>query len=420
MSRIENLYDEAKQQYADYGVDADKALETLRNVPISIHCWQGDDVGGFEKPNAVLGAGGTLVTGNFKGKARTIGELRADIEKVLTMVPGRNRLNLHANYGEFGGKVIDRDQIETSHYKGWVDWAKKTGVMLDFNCSLFSHPKVDSGFTISDKDESVRKFWIEHIRRCREISEFFGRELKQSCIHNIWIPDGSKDLTVDRYKHRQLLVDSLDKIFAKKYDKKYMRDSLESKLFGIASESYVVGSHEFYMGYSVKNNHMICLDMGHFHPTESVADKISAMLLFVPELMLHVSRGVRWDSDHVVILNDDLLYLFQEIIRADALNRVNIGLDFFDASINRIGAWVIGTRAAQKALLIALLEPTVKLREYEDNVQNGERLALLEESKALPWAIVWDYYCSQQGKPVGMDLIKEIQKYEQDVINKRT
>jgi L-rhamnose isomerase len=419
MSKIENRYVEAKQQFADYGVDTDKALEILKNIPISIHCWQGDDVGGFEKPDAVLGAGGTLVTGNFKGKARTIGELRADIEKVFTMVPGKNRLNLHANYGEFGGKLIDRDQIEKSHYLGWVDWARKTGVMLDFNCSLFSHPKVDSGFTISDKDESIRKFWIEHIRRCREISDFFGRELKQSCIHNIWVPDGSKDLTVDRYKHRQLLVDSLDKIFATKYDKKYMRDSLESKLFGIASESYVVGSHEFYMGYSVKNNQMICLDMGHFHPTESVADKISAMLLFVPELMLHVSRGVRWDSDHVVILNDDLLYLFQEIKRADALNRVNIGLDFFDASINRIGAWVIGTRAAQKALLISLLEPTVKLREFEDNVQYAERLALLEESKALPWAIVWDYFCYQQDKPVGMDLIKEIQKYEKDVINKR-
>jgi len=419
MKNIEKQYEFAKEQYAELGVDTDQALKTLQQIPISIHCWQGDDVGGYEKPDAVLGAGGTLVTGNFRGKARTIKELRADIEKMLSLVPGRNRLNLHANYGEFGGKLVDRNEIETSHFQGWADWASQQGIMLDFNCTLFSHPKVDSGFTISDKNKEIREFWIEHIKRCRLISDYFGRKLGQSCVHNIWIPDGSKDLTVDRLKHRELLADSLDRIFEVKYDKKYMRDSLESKLFGIASESYVVGSHEFYMGYSVKNHHMICLDMGHYHPTESVADKISSMLLFLPEIMLHISRGVRWDSDHVAILNDDLRYLFEEIIRADGLNRVNIGLDFFDASINRIGAWVTGTRAAQKALLIALLEPIKLLRQYEDNVQYAERLALLEEAKSMPWSAVWNYYCHTSNVPSGINLIDEIRKYEREVIDNR-
>jgi len=419
MKNIEKQYEFAKEQYAELGVDTDQALKTLQQIPISIHCWQGDDVGGYEKPDAVLGAGGTLVTGNFRGKARTIKELRADIEKMLSLVPGRNRLNLHANYGEFGGKLVDRNEIETSHFQGWADWASQQGIMLDFNCTLFSHPKVDSGFTISDKNKEIREFWIEHIKRCRLISDYFGRKLGQSCVHNIWIPDGSKDLTVDRLKHRELLADSLDRIFEVKYDKKYMRDSLESKLFGIASESYVVGSHEFYMGYSVKNHHMICLDMGHYHPTESVADKISSMLLFLPEIMLHISRGVRWDSDHVAILNDDLRYLFEEIIRADGLNRVNIGLDFFNASINRIGAWVTGTRAAQKALLIALLEPIKLLRQYEDNVQYAERLALLEEAKSMPWSAVWNYYCHTSNVPSGINLIDEIRKYEREVIDNR-
>jgi len=419
MKNIEKQYEFAKEQYAELGVDTDQALKTLQQIPISIHCWQGDDVGGYEKPDAVLGAGGTLVTGNFRGKARTIKELRADIEKMLSLVPGRNRLNLHANYGEFGGKLVDRNEIETSHFQGWADWASQQGIMLDFNCTLFSHPKVDSGFTISDKNKEIREFWIEHIKRCRLISDYFGRKLGQSCVHNIWIPDGSKDLTVDRLKHRELLADSLDRIFEVKYDKKYMRDSLESKLFGIASESYVVGSHEFYMGYSVKNHHMICLDMGHYHPTESVADKISSMLLFLPEIMLHISRGVRWDSDHVAILNDDIRYLFEEIVRANGLNRVNIGLDFFDASINRIGAWVTGTRAAQKALLIALLEPIKLLRQYEDNVQYAERLALLEEAKSMPWSAVWNYYCHSSSVPSGINLIDEIRKYEREVIDNR-
>ena len=419
MKNIEKQYEFAKEQYAELGVDTDQALKTLQQIPISIHCWQGDDVGGYEKPDAVLGAGGTLVTGNFRGKARTIKELRADIEKMLSLVPGRNRLNLHANYGEFGGKLVDRNEIETSHFQGWADWASQQGIMLDFNCTLFSHPKVDSGFTISDKNKEIREFWIEHIKRCRLISDYFGRKLGQSCVHNIWIPDGSKDLTVDRLKHRELLADSLDRIFEVKYDKKYMRDSLESKLFGIASESYVVGSHEFYMGYSVKNHHMICLDMGHYHPTESVADKISSMLLFLPEIMLHISRGVRWDSDHVAILNDDIRYLFEEIVRANGLNRVNIGLDFFDASINRIGAWVTGTRAAQKALLIALLEPIKLLRQYEDNVQYAERLALLEEAKSMPWSAVWNFYCHSSNVPSGINLIEEIKKYEKEVIDKR-
>jgi L-rhamnose isomerase len=419
MKTIEKQYEIAMELYAELGVDTEQALKKLQQIPISIHCWQGDDVGGYEKSDAVLGAGGTLVTGNFRGKAGTIKELRADIEKMLSLVPGKNRLNLHANYGEFGGKIVDRNEIEPSHYQGWVDWASDQGIMLDFNCTLFSHPKVESGFTISDKNKEIREFWIEHIKRCRLISDYFGRKLGQSCVHNIWIPDGSKDLTVDRLKHRELLAESLDAIFQVKYDKKNMRDSLESKLFGIGSESYVVGSHEFYMGYSVKNNHMICLDMGHYHPTESVADKISSMLLFLPEIMLHISRGVRWDSDHVAILNDDLRYLFEEIIRADGLNRVNIGLDFFDGSINRIGAWVTGTRAAQKALLIALLEPLKLLRQYEDNVQYAERLSLLEEAKSMPWSAVWNYYCHTGNVPSGITLIDEIRKYEREVIDKR-
>jgi L-rhamnose isomerase len=416
---IEQAYSIAKERYAEMDIDTDKVLEIISKIQISLHCWQGDDVGGFERPDAVLGAGGTLVTGNFKGKARTVAELRTDLEKVLSLIPGKNRVNLHANYGEFGGKFVDRNEIEPKHFQGWADWAKSAGTILDFNCTLFSHPNVESGFTISDKNKDIREFWIEHIKRCREISAFFGKESGESCVHNIWIPDGSKDITVDRYKHRKLLQESLDEIFKTEYDKKYMRDSLESKLFGIASESYVVGSHEFYMGYCVENKRMICLDMGHFHPTESVADKISSMLLYVPELMLHVSRGVRWDSDHVVILNDDLRALFEEIVRANALDRVNIGLDFFDASINRIGAWVTGTRAAQKALLMALLEPIKQLREYEDNVQYYERLALLEEAKTLPWNAVWDYYCLKQDVPVGADVIGNIQQYEKNVLNKR-
>ncbi|MFZ4413579.1 MAG: L-rhamnose isomerase [Bacteroidales bacterium] len=417
--QIQKSYAIAKDLYAAIGIDTEMVIEKLKKASISIHCWQGDDVGGFERPNATLGAGGTMVTGNFKGKARNVSELKMDIEKVLSLVPGKNRLNLHAIYGEFDGKLIDRDQIEPAHFQGWVEWAKKLDIALDFNCSLFSHPKVDSGFTISDKNPAIREFWIEHINRCRTISEYFGKELGKSCVHNIWIPDGSKDITVDRLKHRELLTDSLDKIFAQKIDKKYMRDALESKLFGIGSESYVVGSHEFYMGYGIKNNHMICLDMGHFHQTESVADKISSMLLNLPEIMLHVSRGVRWDSDHVVILNDDLRFLFEEITRANALDRVNIGLDFFDASINRVGAWAIGTRAAQKALLLALLEPIQLLRQYEDNVQYAERLALLEEVKSMPWGAVWDYYCLQNNVPVGQAFIAEIQAYEKNVLNFR-
>lgn len=416
---VEQAYAIARERYAEMGVNTDEVIKKLEKVQISLHCWQGDDVGGFERPDAKLGVGGTLVTGNFRGKAGSVGELRADIEKVLSLVPGKSRVNLHANYGEFGGKLVDRNEIEPKHFQGWADWAKQAGTVIDFNCTLFSHDKVNSGFTISDKNKDIREFWIEHIKRCREISAFFGKESGESCVHNIWIPDGSKDMTVDRLKHRELLKDSLDKIFTVEYDKKLMRDSLESKLFGIGSESYVVGSHEFYMGYCIENKRMICLDMGHFHPTESVADKISSMLLYVPELMLHVSRGVRWDSDHVVILNDDLRHLFEEIVRANALDRVNIGLDFFDASINRIGAWVTGTRAAQKALLMALLEPIAQLRAYEDNVQYFERLALLDEAKTLPWNAVWDYYCLKMDVPVGTDMISNIQAYEKNVLNLR-
>ncbi|NOY60029.1 MAG: L-rhamnose isomerase [Calditrichaeota bacterium] len=416
---IEKAYEIAQEQYAEIDIETAAVLKILESVPVSIHCWQGDDVGGFEKPDAALSGGGIQVTGNYPGKARTVAELRMDFEKVLSLIPGSNRLNLHAIYGEFGGKLIDRDQIEAAHFQGWIDWAKKVGIKLDFNSTCFSHPKADDGYTLSHKDKSIRDFWIEHVQRCREISAFFGRELNDVTIHDIWIPDGSKDELVDRFVHRSLLKDSLDKIFQKEYNPGEMKDALESKLFGIGSESFVVGSHDFYLGYAAANNKIVCLDNGHFHPTESVADKVSSVLQFTDEVLLHITRGVRWDSDHVVTLNDQVTAIMHEIVRANALDRVHLALDFFDASINRIGAWVVGTRAVQKALLFALLEPVEKLRQYENNGQYFERLALLEELKTKPFGAVWDYYCLQQGIIPGEDYISEIQSYERDVTSKR-
>jgi len=335
------------------------------------------------------------------------------------LIPGEHRVNIHAFYGDFGGESVDRNQLEPKHFQSWIDWAKEKGYKLDFNCTCFSHPKSSDGFTLSHRDPAIRQFWIDHVVRCRKIAEEMGRQLGSTCIHNIWIPDGSKDLTVDRLLYRQNLKDSLDKIFETKTNDAYMRDTIECKLFGIGSESYVVGSHEFYMGYGIANNKMITLDSGHFHPTEVISDKISSLLLFAPEIMLHVSRGVRWDSDHVVILNDELLALSQEIIRAGALDRVHVGLDYFDASINRIGAYVIGVRATQKAFLQALLEPASQLSSYESNGQNFERLALLEEAKSLPWAAVYDYYCLKKGVAQGEGYITDIQQYEIDVTSKR-
>jgi L-rhamnose isomerase len=416
---IEKSYQLAKKQYAELGIDTGKVLKDMEKVVISLHCWQTDDVGGFEKPGAELGGGGIQATGNFPGKAKTIAQMRADLDKVLSLLPGKQRLNLHAIYGEFGGKVVDRNQIEVKHYQGWINWAKKRKIGLDFNCTCFSHPLADDGFTLASKNPRIRKFWVEHTKRCRKISAEMGKQLGVPAVHNIWIPDGSKDTPVDRYTLRKILKKSLDEIFSVKYPKKYLKDSIESKLFGIGSESMVVGSHDFYLGYAVKNNTMITLDNGHFHPTEQVGDKISSILLYVDELLLHLTRGVRWDSDHVLTFNDELLLIAQEIVRAKALDRVNIGLDFFDASLNRIGAYVIGTRAAQMAFMFAMLEPWQTLVKYEEHGKTFERLSLLELMKTKPYGAVWDFYCMKNNVPVGEDYIAEIVKYEKEVLSKR-
>lgn len=412
---VEKAYEIAKERYAAVGVDVDKVLAKIQEVSISLHCWQTDDVVGFENLGNI-GGGGIQATGNYPGRARNIDEVRADIEQVLKYVGGNHRFNLHAIYGDFGGKAVDRDQILPEHFTSWMDWAKGKNLKLDFNSSSFGHPK-SGDLTLANPDNSIREFWIEHTKRSRAISEAMGKFQNDPCIMNLWIHDGSKDITVNRYKYRQILEQSLDNIFSTEY--KNMKDCIESKLFGIALESYTVGSHDFYMGYGVKNQKMVTLDTGHFHLSESVADKISSLLLYTPEIMLHVSRPVRWDSDHVAILNDETIDLAKEIVRADALNRVHIGLDFFDASINRIGAYVIGIRATQKAFLQALLEPLNILREYESKGQYFERLALLEESKGLPWNAVWDYFCLKNNIAVGEDFIPLVQQYEKDVTSKR-
>ena len=411
---IRKSYEIAKERYAAVGVDVDVALAHLQNISISIHCWQADDVTGFENSN--LGGGGIQATGNYPGKARNINELRQDIEKTLTLVGGTHRFSLHAIYGDFGGKNIDRDQIEPAHFLSWMQWAKEMGLKLDFNSTSFGHPK-SGDLTLAHPDKSIRDFWIEHTKRCRAVAEAMGQYQNDPCIMNLWVHDGSKDISVNRLKYRQLLEQSLDEIFATKYAN--MKDCIEAKLFGIALESYTVGSYDFYLGYGAKKQKIVTLDMGHFHLSESIADKISALLLFTPEIMLHVSRPIRWDSDHVTILNDELIDLSKEIVRAEALDRVHIGLDYFDASINRIGAYVIGIRSTQKAFLQALLEPITQLREYESKGQYFERLALLEEAKGLSWNAVWDYFCLKNNIPVGEDYIPAIQKYEREVTSKR-
>ncbi len=419
-STIEKSYEIAKSMYAENGVDTEAAIAKLKVISISLHCWQVDDVVGFETPDAQLTGGGIQVTGNYPGKARTIEEMRMDLEKVYSLIPGNHRLNLHAIYGEFGGKKVDRDEIAPEHFRGWIDWAKQQGLTLDFNATCFSHPKADEGFTLSSKNQAYRKFWIDHVKQCREISAVMGRELNSPSIHNLWIPDGTKDNSVDRWAYRKLLKDALDEIFEIQYNPSEMKDAVESKLFGIGSEAYVVGSYDFYMGYALKNNKMLCLDMGHYHPTESVADKISAILQFSNELLFHVSRGVRWDSDHVVTLNDELRAVSEEIVRANLLDRVNIATDFFDGSINRVGAYVTGVRALLKGLLIALLEPRENLLKAENSSNNFVRLALLEEAKSLPHGAVWDYYCMKMNVPAGNDWIKDVMQYETDVLFKRS
>lgn len=412
---IEKAYAIAHERYAEIGLDTEKTLDTLQRIPLSLHCWQADDVTGFEHLGGSL-TGGIQATGNYPGKARNIDELRADLLKATSLIPGKHRLNLHAIYGEFGSQAVDRDQVEPRHFQGWIDWAKENGMKLDFNSTSFSHPK-SGDLSLAHPDPAIRDFWIEHTRRCRAIAEEMGRAQGDPSILNVWVHDGSKDLTVNRMKYRELLCDSLDRIFETKYT--HMKDCIESKVFGIGLESYTVGSNDFYIGYGVSRRKIVTLDTGHFHPTESVADKISSLLLFLPEVMLHVSRPVRWDSDHVTILNDDTLELCREIVRCNALDRVHIGLDYFDASINRIGAYVIGSRATQKALMLALLEPLARLREYEASGQGFERLALLEESKSLPWNAVWDEFCLRNDVPVGEAFIADVQQYEHDVTSKR-
>ena len=416
---ILKAYEYAKAQYAALGVDTDAALKQLDKIKISMHCWQTDDVGGFETPDAELSGGGIQVTGNYPGKATSIAQMRADLDKVMALVPGKQRLNLHAIYGEFGGKLVDRNEIDVEHFQGWIDWAKERGMGLDFNATCFSHPRAADGFTLSSKNEENRKFWVEHVARCRKIAAEMGKQLGTPCVHNTWIPDGSKDTPVDRNGYRTLLKKSLDEAFAVEYPKELMKDAVESKLFGIGAESMTVGSHDFYLGYAIKNNKLICLDNGHFHPTEQVGDKISACLQFVDEVLLHVTRGVRWDSDHVVTYNDEIQLIASEIIRSNAIDRVNVGLDYFDASLNRIGAYVVGLRAAQFAFLNALLEPLDTLKKYEENGQYFERLALLEVMKTKPLGAVYDYYCMINNVPVAQDYIAEIQSYEKDVLSKR-
>ena len=415
--QMEAAYQLARERYAALGVDTEQTLQRLAAVTLSLHCWQGDDVGGFEDPARGL-SGGILATGNYPGKARTPDELRADLNKAYSLIPGQHRLNLHAIYLETDQKV-ERNAIEPKHFARWVDWAKANRHGLDFNPTCFSHPLADSGFTLSHADKNVRDFWIEHCIASREISAYFGKELGAPTVTNVWIPDGYKDTPADRAAPRERLRDSLDKVFEKPLDPRHNLDAVESKLFGIGSESYVVGSHEFYLGYAVSRQKLLCLDAGHFHPTETIADKISATLLYVPELLLHVSRGVRWDSDHVVTLTDELQTIMQEIVRGGYLDRVHIGLDFFDASINRVAAWVIGSRNALRALLMALLEPVAQLRQLEAAGDYTARLALLEELKGLPFGAVWDYYCLQKNVPVGIHFIDEIKAYEVQVLSRR-
>ena len=407
----------ARERYAALGVNVDTALKALARIPISLHCWQGDDVGGFENFGGALG-GGLIATGNYPGKARTPDELRMDLDKALALIPGKHRLNLHAMYGEFGGKRVDRDEIAPEHFKNWILWAKQNGLGLDFNPTCFSHPKSADGFTLSHADKGIRQFWIEHCRRSREIGAAMGQTLGKTCVTNVWIPDGYKDTPADRKSPRERLAESLDAIFKKSISPKFNLDAVEPKLFGIGSESYVVGSHEFYLGYAVSRKKLLCLDAGHYHPTEGIADKISSVLQYLPEILLHVSRGVRWDSDHVVILNDDLLAIAREIIANGYADRVHIGLDYFDASINRVAAWAIGTRNVLRALLIALLEPPA-IRTAEAAGDLTTRLALQEETKTLPFGAVWDFYCESKGVPVGDAWLGEVRRYEKNVLSKR-
>ncbi len=417
--QLHDAYALAKERYAVLGVDTDQVLAKLSEISLSLHCWQGDDVAGFESPDAEL-SGGIAATGNYPGKARTADELRADLDQAYRLIPGTHRLNLHAIYAETGGGKVERNELQPEHFADWVDWAKANHHGLDFNPTCFSHPLSASGFTLSSADTHIRQFWIEHCIACRHIGAYFGRELGTPCVTNIWIPDGFKDTPVDRAAPRRRLKQSLDAILAAPLDRQHNLDAVESKLFGLGAESYTVGSHEFYLGYAAsRDDLLLCLDAGHFHPTEVISDKISAVLLFVPAIVLHISRGVRWDSDHVVTLTDEVQAILREIVAGGNLERVHIGLDFFDASINRIAAWAIGTRNVMRAALLALLEPSERLRTLEDDGDYTARLALLEELKGLPWAAVWDQFCHQQNVPIGIRFLDEVKKYEARELLKR-
>ncbi|MCA9128008.1 MAG: L-rhamnose isomerase [Planctomycetales bacterium] len=414
---IQQAYDLAVEQYQAIGVDVAQALDQLSAVSVSMHCWQGDDVIGFE-PDAVALGNGLAVTGNYPGRARNVDELRSDLELAYSLIPGKHRLNLHALYGQFSN-AIDRDAIDVQHFQGWVQWAATQGVQLDFNPSFFSHRNARDGFTLAHADRHLRQFWIDHGIACRRIAASIGKAQATPCINNFWVPDGFKDTPASRLAPRERLAASLDEIFSEQLSPQETLDSVECKLFGIGSESYVVGSHEFYLGYAISRNKMLCLDAGHFHPTETIADKISSVLMYLPELMLHVSRGVRWDSDHVVVFNDELQSIMQEIVRGDFLSRVHVGLDFFDASINRVAAWVIGTRNALKALLAALLEPVERLQQLERDGDFTARLAVMEEQKTMPLGAVWNYYCALSHAPVGAEWLDEVRRYELNVMSGR-
>ncbi len=418
-SRVEAMYSLAHELYAEMGVDVELALNTLRAIPISLHCWQGDDVRGFEQTKSELG-GGLAVTGNFPGRARNADELRQDLEMALSLIPGRHRLNLHACYGEFNSQKVDRDEIEPRHFQGWIDWARQQHLGLDFNPTYFAHPKAATGWTLAHIDEGIRAFWIEHGKRCRSIAATMGRQLGSPTVNNVWIPDGCKEAPVDRRSPRERLIQSLDAIFEEPYDTQHLLDAVECKLFGIGSESYVVGSHEFYLGYAITRRKVLCLDSGHFHPTESIGDKVSSTMAWIDRLLLHVSRGIRWDSDHVVVWNDQLCEIIQEVVRGGYLPRVHIGLDYFDASINRVAAWVIGVRNVQRALLAALLEPIDRWRSDERNNDTTARLALTEEQKSMPLSAVWNMFCLREQVPQGTRWLDHVRRYESQVLSTRS
>lgn len=414
---VEERYAEAKARYAEIGVDTDAALKKLQDVKISMHCWQGDDVKGFLNPDGEL-TGGIMATGDYPGAAQTPDQLRQDIEKALSLIPGRHKINLHAIYLDTD-EAVDLNEIEPKHFEKWASWANEQGVGLDFNPTFFSHPMMKDGMTLAHPDQAVRDFWIEHGKRSRKIAEYLGKETGQTCINNFWMPDGMKDNPIDRYSPRKRMLESLDAIFAEDLNEEYTQEAVESKLFGLGAEAYTVGSHEFYMGYGLTRDKLICLDAGHFHPTEVISNKLSSLALFSKGIMLHVSRPVRWDSDHVVIMDDELQEIGKEIVRNDLLGKTNIGLDFFDATINRIAAWVVGTRNTQKALLKAMLEPITDLKEMELASDYTKRLALTEELKDFPYADVWNYFCEQNNTPVGMNWYDEVMNYERDVLSTR-